>query len=76
MERKDFLKKSLSFLGIAAVTPLVGACSKTDVDPTTTTTTGSTQWHHGRHLRRYSFRDRRTFPHQNPQLTGTKRHSL
>ncbi|AXE18485.1 intradiol ring-cleavage dioxygenase [Runella rosea] len=43
MERKDFLKKSLSFLGIAAVTPLVGACSKSDVDPTTTTTTtGST----------------------------------
>lgn len=47
MERKDFLKKSLSFLGITAVSPLVGACSKTDIDPTTTTgstngTTGGT----------------------------------
>lgn len=45
MERKDFLKRSLSVLGIAAVAPLAGACSKTDVDPTSTTdttTTGST----------------------------------
>ena len=41
MERKEFLKRSLSLLGIAAVTPLVSACSKDTVDPTTSTS-GST----------------------------------
>lgn len=35
MERKDFLKRSLSFLGIAAVTPLMGACGKDIIEPNT-----------------------------------------
>jgi protocatechuate 3,4-dioxygenase beta subunit len=39
MERKEFLKRSLSVLGIATVAPLVGACSKDTVDPTTSGTT-------------------------------------
>lgn len=48
MERKEFLKRSFtSLLGIAALTPTLGACSETDtVEPTTstgtTTSTGST----------------------------------
>lgn len=47
MERKEFLKRGFgSLLGIAAIGPLVGACSSTQVDPatatdTTTTATGS-----------------------------------
>mgnify|MGYP001810471477 CR=1 FL=1 len=40
MERKEFLQRSLSVLGIAAVTPIIAACSKAEVEPTTTT--GST----------------------------------
>ncbi|WP_080056660.1 dioxygenase family protein [Spirosoma aerolatum] len=47
MERKEFLKRGFgSLLGIATVVPLVGGCSKTEIDPTTTTgtttSTGST----------------------------------
>lgn len=46
MERKDFLRRGLSALGIAAVAPLMGACDKSaTVAPTTTgtsTSTGST----------------------------------
>ena len=43
MERKEFLKRGFgSLLGIAAIAPLVGACSKTDVDPTSTGTSTST----------------------------------
>jgi protocatechuate 3,4-dioxygenase beta subunit len=45
MERKEFLKRSLSVLGIATVAPIVSACSKDTVDPTasgTTTNQGST----------------------------------
>ncbi len=46
MERKEFLKRGFSsLLGIAAIGPLLGACSQTDVEPvgtTGTTTTGST----------------------------------
>ena len=43
MERKDFLKRGFgSLLGIAAITPLVGGCSKeTSVEPTSTTSTGT-----------------------------------
>lgn len=41
MERKDFLKRGFgSLLGIAAIAPLVGACSKT-TDVTHATTTGT-----------------------------------
>lgn len=43
MERKEFLKRSLSVLGIATVAPLVGACSKDSVDPTTTGGTTTNQ---------------------------------
>ena len=41
MERKEFLKRSLSVLGIATVVPIVSSCSKETVDPTSTTS-GST----------------------------------
>ena len=42
MERKEFLKRGFgSLLGIAAVAPLVGACSSTTIDPVTSTTTGT-----------------------------------
>ncbi|GAB3990286.1 hypothetical protein GCM10028807_17120 [Spirosoma daeguense] len=42
MERNEFLKRGFgSLLGIAAVAPLIGGCSKTEVDPTTTTGTGT-----------------------------------
>jgi protocatechuate 3,4-dioxygenase beta subunit len=39
MERKEFLKKGLAALGIAAVAPMVTSCKKDTVDTTTTTTT-------------------------------------
>ncbi|AQG80252.1 intradiol ring-cleavage dioxygenase [Spirosoma montaniterrae] len=44
MERKEFLKRGFnSLLGLAAIGPMLGACSQTEVEPTTaTTTTGST----------------------------------
>ncbi|QDK80136.1 intradiol ring-cleavage dioxygenase [Spirosoma sp. KCTC 42546] len=42
MERNEFLKRGFgSLLGIAAVTPLVGGCSSSTVDPVSTTTTGT-----------------------------------
>ncbi|RRB02882.1 dioxygenase family protein [Larkinella rosea] len=44
MERKEFLKRTFSALGIAAISPMVGACTTTDTvepDATTGTTTGS-----------------------------------
>jgi protocatechuate 3,4-dioxygenase beta subunit len=45
MERKDFLRKGLSGLGILAVAPILASCKTATVDAattTTTTTTGST----------------------------------
>jgi protocatechuate 3,4-dioxygenase beta subunit len=48
MERSEFLKRGFgSLLGLAAITPMLGACKQTDVDPAGTTdgtgtTTGST----------------------------------
>ncbi|QJW89993.1 intradiol ring-cleavage dioxygenase [Spirosoma taeanense] len=45
MERKEFLKRGFSsLLGVAALVPVMGACSDTTVDPasTTSTTTGGT----------------------------------
>ena len=52
MDRKEFLKRGFgSLIGVAAIAPLVGACSNTTVDPVSTTagtttgtgtTTGST----------------------------------
>lgn len=44
MERKEFLKRGFSsLLGIAAVVPVIQACSETEIDPvsTTTATTGT-----------------------------------
>ncbi|SFE77626.1 dioxygenase family protein [Spirosoma endophyticum] len=42
MERIEFLKRGFgSLLGIAAITPMVGACSSSTVDPVTSTTTGT-----------------------------------
>ncbi|UHG90988.1 intradiol ring-cleavage dioxygenase [Spirosoma oryzicola] len=42
MERKEFLKRGFSsLLGIAAVVPMIESCSSTEIDPTSTTTTGS-----------------------------------
>ncbi|MFD2935043.1 dioxygenase family protein [Spirosoma flavum] len=42
MERKEFLKRGFgSLLGIAAVAPLIGACSSSTIDPVTTTGTGT-----------------------------------
>lgn len=43
MDRKRFLKRTFSALGVAAISPMVSACSKDDaVEPTTTTGTGTT----------------------------------
>lgn len=49
MERSEFLKRGFgSLLGIAVIAPVVGGCSKTEIDPTattgtdTSTSTGST----------------------------------
>ncbi|MGM9510718.1 intradiol ring-cleavage dioxygenase [Larkinella sp. GY13] len=43
MDRKEFLKRTFSALGMAAIMPMVGACSTDDaVEPTTTTGTGTT----------------------------------
>src|SRR4051812_27746031 len=47
MERKQFLKSSLAFLGLATIAPLAQSCSKEDVlsntaDTGTVTGTGST----------------------------------
>ncbi|AUD01958.1 dioxygenase family protein [Spirosoma pollinicola] len=43
MERKEFLKRGFSsLLGVAAIVPVIGACSNTSVEPTTTNTGTST----------------------------------
>ncbi|WP_460635792.1 dioxygenase family protein [Larkinella harenae] len=42
MERKDFLKRSFSALGIAAIAPMISACNKEDeVAPDSPTSTGT-----------------------------------
>ena len=42
MERKEFLKRGFgSLLGVAALVPMMGACSQTSVDPTSTASTGT-----------------------------------
>lgn len=42
MERKEFLKKGLAALGIAAVAPMVTSCKKETVDTSTSSSTGTT----------------------------------